>query len=154
MILDAYLIDGKPTVVPRGYETLETNLKALKRHLGDLEPDHLTKDRIRFYRRQRTSDLRLHAAHHPADGPGRWSHRLGLRTGRGAAPCTRASTLIIARRDGKIAALKVFLATCAAGLKQNLERPMRSICWAVTKHGAFCAHGVLCLSRQVIGWHQ
>jgi hypothetical protein len=86
VILDAYLIDGKPTVVPRGYETLETNLKALKRHLGDLEPDHLTKERIRFYRRQRTSDLRLHVAHHPADGPGRWSHRLGLRTGRGAAP--------------------------------------------------------------------
>jgi integrase len=55
-ILDAYLTDRKPVVVPRGYETLQTNLKALKRHLGDLEPDHLTKERIRFYRRQRTAE--------------------------------------------------------------------------------------------------
>src|SRR5580658_531556 len=55
-ILDAYLTDRKPVVVPRGYETLQTNLKALKRHLGDLEPDHLTKERIRFYRRQRMAE--------------------------------------------------------------------------------------------------
>lgn len=30
-----------------------TNTKALRRRLGDLEPEHLTKERIRFYRRQR-----------------------------------------------------------------------------------------------------
>lgn len=53
LILDAYLTDRKSVVVPAGYLTLQTNIKALKRHLGDLEPDHLTKERIRFYRRQR-----------------------------------------------------------------------------------------------------
>jgi integrase len=56
VILDAYLADRKAVVVPRGFETLQTNLKALKRHLGDLEPDHLTKERVRFYRRQRTAE--------------------------------------------------------------------------------------------------
>jgi integrase len=56
VILDAYIVDRKPAVVPRGYETLQTNLKALKRHLSDLEPGHLTKERIRFYRRQRAAE--------------------------------------------------------------------------------------------------
>ena len=41
---------AKPVI---GYETLLTNAKALRRHLGDLQPTHLTKERIRFYRRQR-----------------------------------------------------------------------------------------------------
>ncbi|MGO9996168.1 MAG: hypothetical protein ACLPKW_00265 [Acetobacteraceae bacterium] len=47
-VLDGYLADRKQTVI--GYETLMTNTKALKRHLGDLEPDHLTTERTRFYR--------------------------------------------------------------------------------------------------------
>ncbi len=32
---------------------MENASKALKRHLGDLVPDHLTKERVRFYRRRR-----------------------------------------------------------------------------------------------------
>ena len=40
-------------------------------------------DRRRIARR--SSDLRLHAAYRPPGGPGRWSHRLGLRAGQGAA---------------------------------------------------------------------
>ena len=47
-VLDGYLADRKQTVI--GYETLMTNTKALKRHLGDLEPDRLTTERTRFYR--------------------------------------------------------------------------------------------------------
>ena len=47
-VLDGYLADRKQTVI--GYETLMTNTKALKRHLGDLEPDHLPTERTRFYR--------------------------------------------------------------------------------------------------------
>lgn len=50
-ILDGYLADRKPEV--RSYETLEVCAKALKRHLGDLQPDHLTKERARFYARRR-----------------------------------------------------------------------------------------------------
>jgi integrase len=51
-ILTGYLADRQAKPV-RGYDTLVTNYKALTRHLGDLEPDHLTRERIRFYRRQR-----------------------------------------------------------------------------------------------------
>jgi integrase len=40
-------------VVPKGHDALANCAKALKRHLGDLQPHHLTKERIRFYRRQR-----------------------------------------------------------------------------------------------------
>lgn len=50
-ILDGYLADRKE--VARAYDTLEVACKALRRWLGDLEPEHLTKERIRFYRRQR-----------------------------------------------------------------------------------------------------
>jgi integrase len=50
-ILDGYLADRKQVV--RRYDTLENASKSLKRHLGDLEPDHLTKERVRFYRRRR-----------------------------------------------------------------------------------------------------
>jgi hypothetical protein len=50
-ILDGYLADRKQVV--RGYSTLENASKPLKRHLGDLQPDHLTKERVRFYRRRR-----------------------------------------------------------------------------------------------------
>jgi hypothetical protein len=50
-IIDGYLADRKQVV--RGYATLENCTKSLKRHLGDLQPDHLTKERVRFYRRRR-----------------------------------------------------------------------------------------------------
>jgi hypothetical protein len=48
-ILDGYLAYRKQVV--RGYGTLENASKSPKRHLGDLEPDHLTKERVPFYRR-------------------------------------------------------------------------------------------------------
>ena len=54
MILDGYLADRKPRV--RAYDTLETAAKALRRHLGDLQPAHLTKERARFYARQRRAE--------------------------------------------------------------------------------------------------
>jgi integrase len=54
LILDGYLADRKPIV--RGYGALENVAKALRRHLGDLQPDHLTKERARFYARQRRSE--------------------------------------------------------------------------------------------------
>lgn len=53
-ILDGYLADRKPRV--RAYDTLETAAKALRRHLGDLQPEHLTKERARFYARQRRAE--------------------------------------------------------------------------------------------------
>jgi integrase len=53
-IMDGYLADRKPVV--RSYGTLEVCAKALKRHLGDLEPGHLTKERVRFYRRRRQAE--------------------------------------------------------------------------------------------------
>ncbi len=55
-ILEAYLADRKHVVVPAGYLTLEVSVKAIRRHLGDLQPDHLTKERIHFYRRQRDAE--------------------------------------------------------------------------------------------------
>jgi hypothetical protein len=55
VIVDEYLADRKAKPV-RGYGTLETNAKPLKRHLGDLEPHHLTKERIRFYRARRAAE--------------------------------------------------------------------------------------------------
>jgi integrase len=54
MILDGYLADRKPVV--RAYGTLEAAAKALRRHLGDLQPDHLTKERAQFYARQRRAE--------------------------------------------------------------------------------------------------
>lgn len=54
MILDGYLADRKPVV--RGYGALEVVAKALRRHLGDLQPDHLTKERARFYAKQRRAE--------------------------------------------------------------------------------------------------
>ena len=53
-VIIGYLADRKPVV--RAYDTLETAAKALTRHLGDLQPDHLTKERIRFYRAQRRAE--------------------------------------------------------------------------------------------------
>jgi integrase len=54
VILDGYLADRKPVV--RAYGTLEAAAKALRRHLGDLLPEHLTKERARFYARQRRAE--------------------------------------------------------------------------------------------------
>jgi integrase len=54
LILDGYLADREPVV--RAYGTLEAAAKALRRHLGDLQPDHLTKERARFYARQRRAE--------------------------------------------------------------------------------------------------
>jgi integrase len=54
MILDGYLVDRRPVV--RAYDTLEVAAKVLRRHLGDLQPDHLTKERARFYARQRRAE--------------------------------------------------------------------------------------------------
>ena len=54
VILGAYLVDRKPVV--RSYGTLEAAAKALRRHLGDLQPDHLTKERAHFYARQRRAE--------------------------------------------------------------------------------------------------
>jgi integrase len=54
MILDGYLADRKPVV--RAYDTLGVTAKALRRHLGDLQPDHLTKERIRFYGQRRRAE--------------------------------------------------------------------------------------------------
>lgn len=54
LILDGYLADRKPVV--RGYASLENVAKSLRRHLGDLQPDHLTKERSRFYARQRRAE--------------------------------------------------------------------------------------------------
>ncbi len=53
-ILDGYLADRRPIV--RAYGTLEAAAKALRRHLGDLQPNHLTKERTRFYARQRRAE--------------------------------------------------------------------------------------------------
>jgi integrase len=53
-ILDGYLLDRKPVV--RAYDTLEVAAKPLKRHFGSLQPDHLTKERVRSYHRQRRSE--------------------------------------------------------------------------------------------------
>jgi integrase len=54
MILDGYLADRKPVVL--GYGALEVVAKALRRHLGDLQPDHLTKERVRFYTSRRRAE--------------------------------------------------------------------------------------------------
>jgi integrase len=49
-----YLEDRKPVV--SAYDTLEVASKAICRHLGDLQPDHLTKEQIRLYHRQRRGE--------------------------------------------------------------------------------------------------
>jgi integrase len=53
-VLDGYLADRQPIV--RAYDTLEVACKALRRHLGDLEPGHLTTERIRFYMARRRAE--------------------------------------------------------------------------------------------------
>lgn len=54
VIFEGYLADRKPVV--RSYETLETCAKPLRRHLGDLEPGHLTRERVRFYVSRRRAE--------------------------------------------------------------------------------------------------
>jgi integrase len=54
LILDGYLADRKPVV--RSFATLEAASKAIRRHLGDLQPAHLTKERIRFYTSRRRAE--------------------------------------------------------------------------------------------------
>lgn len=54
LILDGYLADREPVV--RGYAALLNVAKPLRRHFGDLQPDHLTKERSRFYVRQRRAE--------------------------------------------------------------------------------------------------
>lgn len=53
-ILDGYMADRRGEI--RGYASLENCAKALRRHLGDLQPDHLTKERCRFYVARRRAD--------------------------------------------------------------------------------------------------
>ncbi|WP_428485992.1 tyrosine-type recombinase/integrase [Rhodopila sp.] len=49
-----YLADRKPVV--RAYGTLAACGKALVRHLGELQPDHLTRERVRFYMSRRRAE--------------------------------------------------------------------------------------------------
>jgi len=56
-ILDGYLADRKGHVA--AYATLAACAAALRRHLGELQPDHLTKERSRFYRRRRRTEGHL-----------------------------------------------------------------------------------------------
>lgn len=53
-ILDGYLADRKDRVA--SHATLEYACAALKRHLGDLTPDHMTLTRSRLYARQRRAE--------------------------------------------------------------------------------------------------
>lgn len=53
-LLESYLADRKPHVA--AYGTLEAAAKALRRHLGELGADALTKERSRFYARQRRAE--------------------------------------------------------------------------------------------------
>lgn len=57
VILEGYLADRRGEV--RDIERLETSARHLTDHLGDLQPDHLTKERIRFYRAQRKAEGQL-----------------------------------------------------------------------------------------------
>jgi len=50
-ILGGYLVDRQPHVA--SFATLEYAAAALKRHLADLIPDHLTRERVRTYAKQR-----------------------------------------------------------------------------------------------------
>jgi integrase len=53
-VLDGYLADRKPQVA--SYDTLRHACAALRRHLGDLTPEHLNTPRIRLYGRQRRAE--------------------------------------------------------------------------------------------------
>ena len=53
-ILDGYLADRKETVA--SYDTLRHAAAALRRHLGNLQPDHMTRERSRFYASRRRAE--------------------------------------------------------------------------------------------------
>ena len=53
-ILEGYLADRRDQVA--AFATLQHAASALTRHLGDLEPDHLTTERARFYARGRRAE--------------------------------------------------------------------------------------------------
>ena len=53
-VLDQYLAGRKPRVA--AYATLELACKALRRHVGNLEPQHITRERSRIYARQRRAE--------------------------------------------------------------------------------------------------
>ena len=53
-ILTGYLADRRPRVASP--VTLDACVKALTRHLGELQPDHVTKERARFYRARRRAE--------------------------------------------------------------------------------------------------
>lgn len=53
-ILDGYIADRKGRVA--AHDTLEVCAKALRRHLGDLEPEHLNRERSRFYAARRRAE--------------------------------------------------------------------------------------------------
>lgn len=53
-ILDGYLEDRRGAVA--SHQTLDYACKALRRHLGDLTPEHLTIARSRLYARQRRAE--------------------------------------------------------------------------------------------------
>lgn len=53
-VLDGYLADKRGRVA--AHDTLEVCAKALRRHLGDLEPQHLTRERSRFYAARRRAE--------------------------------------------------------------------------------------------------
>ena len=53
-ILDGYLADRKPRVA--AYDTLVVACKALRRHLGELEPEHLSREQGRLYAARRRQE--------------------------------------------------------------------------------------------------
>ncbi len=53
-ILAGYLADRKDRVA--AYATLEACAKSLRRHLGELQPDHLTTERSKFYAKRRRAE--------------------------------------------------------------------------------------------------
>lgn len=53
-LLDAYIEDRRPRVA--ALDTLEVACKSLRRHLGDLLPQHLSRERCRLYARQRRAE--------------------------------------------------------------------------------------------------
>lgn len=52
-VLDGYAADRRHI---RGYASLETNIKALRRHLGALQPDQVNTQQSRFYRARRKAE--------------------------------------------------------------------------------------------------
>ncbi len=55
-ILDGYLADRKDHVSPSAYTTLSYTTAPIRRHLGDLDANNLTRERARLYARQRRAE--------------------------------------------------------------------------------------------------